>query len=94
MGGVGWGGQYLVDPGAKRERWLRPKSAARALVVGGDSNEFSSINCPELWESLREEGVPVQDDPSVFRSPSPPPYPCACKEEVACECAWDGRGCL
>jgi hypothetical protein len=70
---VGWGGQYLADRGAKRERWLRPKSAARALVVGGDSNEFSSINCPELWESLREEGVPVQDDPSVFRSSSLPP---------------------
>ena len=67
------GGQYLADCGAKRERWLRPKSAARALIVGGDSNEFSSISCPELWESLSEEGVPVQDDPSVFRFPSAPP---------------------
>ena len=52
---------------AESGRWLRAKSAASVQGVGGDANEFSSISCPELWESLSEEGVPVPDDPSVFR---------------------------
>jgi hypothetical protein len=64
----------VQDRGAESGRWLRAKSAGSMQGVGGDANEFSSISCPELWESLSEEGVPVPDDPSVFRlcfSPSP-----------------------
>ena len=64
----------MQDRGAESGRWLRAKSAGSMQGVGGDANEFSSISCPELWESLSEEGVPVPDDPSVFRlcfSPSP-----------------------